>query len=1199
MKGRGIIFVIILLFFAPILAFCFSGFALPYPEDTYISLHLGDSWKMSNGKMASGHLGDDAILSAGTPIFAAADGLVVRSYSWPSCDKYEIIDGVKKKTQSSHGWGGVVIIEHVSPIDYFKTDNSFLENSETEKMPKKVYSQYGHMANLQVQNGDVVSKGDIVGYVADMCMWGDHVHFEIKDSYSFENDILEGVGSGYSSVNKHAPHRYKPGYFVSLNKDVVSTSHDSLDKNIEDSSFLQKIKSFFSFLFPKNKVSADSEISITVQEADAVVIDQPKELPVIIKKEETPKKETVALPVLIVKETEEKLEKDIVQESIVPIQKTNTETKKIITDVTDTLRDVKQTIHEGLTYSSQQITRFFDQGGGGGSPPASVEEPVAENSDMAPNKIESFFLASPTSSLVMTTGTTTRIVGTKTSGIHSIVASIANEESQATFVSETEWFIDLALYEGSHEFIFVAKDSGGVVVSTSSHTFFLDTEPPIIHTIDAVPQDETAQALEVKWQAEDLGVGIDTYDVEYRTGHDEWHAWLQNTTSTQDIFIPEQGKPMLFRVRARDILGNVSDWEFIDNPATLDWPKTIVIHEVGWMGTRLGRDDDQWLELHNPTDTDIDIFGWSLSFSGYPVVFIKEPHIIPAHGYIVLESNDDNTLPNVVADGMYTGTMSMDGAHIVLQDAVGEIVDEVDASAGWFAGRSDGTYASMERRSSTLPGSLPTNWQTSDSISLHSRAFGGGVFFGSPKIPNTGYWYLYDIAHNYVTNNQLTLTKEQSPYIFDYRTHIPKSVTVTIEPGAVLVGIGKDAYIDVEGTLIANGTAENPIVFTSRYDNRFFSSEFLNMLPQESSPGDWSHILVQDQGRATIEHAEFWYGGFPHTHKTGWVYGNAKQAQVIANTGGTLVLNQSTFSRSFTHPIDLPHHSILWQDGVATTSISNTLFDGGYMAIKNNSRESGIHIQGNRFSNFTHAEGPVFSGFSFPTLLENVYTSNTFNGVTTERATFGTSTTLSSDQSYIFGNVTVSPGVDVVVEPGVSLAFRPRATWQIFGRLFTNGTEEYPVRIVPSVPATYWGNLIFEQGSEGVFTHTELIGGNHGEAELSKNGMVIGKNSTLVFTHVLFQDARRPGNMVFFDQSDVTIADSRFVWSSIKDIKNWVIIGIKMIGGILHIEQTHFFNMDRGIDTIRGTVGQLLGMDAASFVSTTIPWFPGTLFDSL
>jgi hypothetical protein len=102
-------------------------------------------------------------------------------------------------------------------------------------------------------------------------------------------------------------------------------------------------------------------------------------------------------------------------------------------------------------------------------------------------------------------------------------------------------------------------------------------------------------------------------------------------------------------------------------------------------------------------------------------------------------------------------------------------------------------------------------------------------------------------------------TSAGSPYIVVMNAGVEKSVTLTIEPG-VTVKFDGEFFLEVSGTLIARGTAANPITFTSN--------------KPEKKPGDWQGIKFlkgsvganfDDQGNyldgSILEYCKIEYGG--------------------------------------------------------------------------------------------------------------------------------------------------------------------------------------------------------------------------------------------------------------------------------------------------------------------------------------------------
>ena len=129
----------------------------------------------------------------------------------------------------------------------------------------------------------------------------------------------------------------------------------------------------------------------------------------------------------------------------------------------------------------------------------------------------------------------------------------------------------------------------------------------------------------------------------------------------------------------------------------------IIINEIAWMGT-VESANNEWLELKNTGEAEIDLSGWVLrAADGSPVINLVGT--IPAGGYFLLERTGDDTLPAVTADQIYVGSLSNAGELLELVDANGTVVDLVDGSGGWPAG-DNVTKATMERKADLA-------WQTS------------------------------------------------------------------------------------------------------------------------------------------------------------------------------------------------------------------------------------------------------------------------------------------------------------------------------------------------------------------------------------------------------------------------------------------------------------------------------------------------------
>ncbi len=161
----------------------------------------------------------------------------------------------------------------------------------------------------------------------------------------------------------------------------------------------------------------------------------------------------------------------------------------------------------------------------------------------------------------------------------------------------------------------------------------------------------------------------------------------------------------------------------------------VVINEVAWAGTAASA-NDEWIELYNDAQQPADLTGWKLAAAdGQPEIDLGGT--IAAHGYFLLERGGDDTVSDLPAGQIYTGSLSNEGEKLELKDAQGGIVDSLDCSAGWFAG-DNLAKATMERIDPSLPGDK-TDWATNNGAVVDGKDAQGGNIAGTPGQPNSVY----------------------------------------------------------------------------------------------------------------------------------------------------------------------------------------------------------------------------------------------------------------------------------------------------------------------------------------------------------------------------------------------------------------------------------------------------------------------------
>jgi phosphatidylserine/phosphatidylglycerophosphate/cardiolipin synthase-like enzyme len=154
-------------------------------------------------------------------------------------------------------------------------------------------------------------------------------------------------------------------------------------------------------------------------------------------------------------------------------------------------------------------------------------------------------------------------------------------------------------------------------------------------------------------------------------------------------------------------------------------PGDVVVSEVAWMGTT-SSSANEWIELYNTTSSSVSLTGWTLNaVDGTPSISLTGS--IGAYSYYLLERTDDNSVPGITADKIYTGAAGDGGEQLVLRDGSSNVIDTANQNGSWFAGTTTGR-ATMSRTNVSLSGTLSGNWHTA------TASYAAGL--GTPKAMN-------------------------------------------------------------------------------------------------------------------------------------------------------------------------------------------------------------------------------------------------------------------------------------------------------------------------------------------------------------------------------------------------------------------------------------------------------------------------------
>jgi len=219
--------------------------------------------------------------------------------------------------------------------------------------------------------------------------------------------------------------------------------------------------------------------------------------------------------------------------------------------------------------------------------------------------------------------------------------------------------------------------------------------------------------------------------------------------------------------------------------------RCVVINEVAWMGTQASA-SDEWIELKNNMDQDIDLTGWTLEAAdGTPSIPLSGT--ILASSFFLLERTDDTAVSDVAADQVYgndgpSWALKNTGEMLTLKDADSNIIDTANGDGGgWPAG--DNTSKSTMERIDPTASDTDANWASNDPlIARNGHDAGGNPISGTPK------------ADNSVT------TVPGPPYP-------PSTVTVSANPAVITAdGVSTSAIAAVVKDVFDNDVADGTVV---------------------------------------------------------------------------------------------------------------------------------------------------------------------------------------------------------------------------------------------------------------------------------------------------------------------------------------------------------------------------------------------------
>ncbi|MEN6368102.1 MAG: PKD domain-containing protein [Thermotogota bacterium] len=167
---------------------------------------------------------------------------------------------------------------------------------------------------------------------------------------------------------------------------------------------------------------------------------------------------------------------------------------------------------------------------------------------------------------------------------------------------------------------------------------------------------------------------------------------------------------------------------------------SVRINEICWGGSALDP-TAEWIELVNATTEVVNLDGWRLvSSDGSPDVLLSGTLLptdpaTPDEGYLLLERDSDDAVPDVAADWVYRGALNDRGEILFLYDPLDCLIDTANALpdssevSSWAAGTNAygiPPYRSMERIDGHLD-DAPGSWVTCPTLPDGVPELGAGT----------------------------------------------------------------------------------------------------------------------------------------------------------------------------------------------------------------------------------------------------------------------------------------------------------------------------------------------------------------------------------------------------------------------------------------------------------------------------------------
>ncbi len=332
------------------------------------------------------------------------------------------------------------------------------------------------------------------------------------------------------------------------------------------------------------------------------------------------------------------------------------------------------------------------------------------------------------------------LVGTPPAGEPSANETLDNEALEFLTIQEIEGTIEAEPQSIKEEEVAEAKPQpletepkGGPELTLEAIQEELDD---VSERIDVLQQEPLLLSLAKQLEEEGLSNSeVETLkEVETLENEEETEENIEKIEESEELKLTKEVKEVIETDKAAIVL-----CEKTGEPAR----NRVIFNEIAWMGSQNSA-NDEWIELKNIAGVQVDLTGWQILDKDNQIktIFTDRERVsiqLSAGGFFLLERTNDDSLPNIAADFIYSGALNDTEEVFYLFDENCQLQDEVVANPDWSAGEKSGRK-SMERKSDLT-------WQTSANSdgtpkSENSSGYivysgGGGGFYSPPLTQNT------------------------------------------------------------------------------------------------------------------------------------------------------------------------------------------------------------------------------------------------------------------------------------------------------------------------------------------------------------------------------------------------------------------------------------------------------------------------------